>query len=804
MENSEFNAAQEEINIKELLLKYAMYWRWFVIGVICTLTIAFFYLRYTKQIYQTTAKIKILDNSQGGMKLPSDLSSLFSNKKVNLDNEIEVLKSHRIIERVVLDLNLTTAYYSEGNIVSAELWKDAPFKVIWLDVKDSVNSKKLEFKIKLQSGGYTISSANESPSEVVAFGQKNKLEGQSFILIGVPEYQNKKGNTGNFTIIRRPLHQVVQHISNAIGVASTAKQSEILTISLKGENKGKSEDIIDALIDQFNQDGVNDRQLISQRTIDFVNDRFVYLSSELDSIENTKEVYKKQNKLSYLPEDAKVTIEKKTLSESQFFNYETQIALAKLLEETLSKEGAFELLPANIGIENENVNQLIAEYNKSKLDRDKLLLSAGTKNPMVLEFSDKLMELRKNILFSVKVLQKQLALAINNIKSLKQENNSVFGSIPAKEKILRSIERQQTIKETLYLFLLQRREEASVAKAITTPSIKVVDYAITDFIPVAPKKNIIYLAALLMGLLIPFGIIYLRMLLDTKIHNKLDFDRLAPSIPVVAEIPYIDEEHRIISSNDRSVLAEAFRILRTNINYLLPIKSEGECPVIYTGSSIKGEGKTFVSLNLALTLASLDKKVLLIGADLRNPQLHKYLKIKKDRIGLSNYLYDINTHWEKLINTKNFNNDYLDIIFAGSVPPNPAELLSNGRFEELLGLLKKEYDYIVVDTAPTILVTDTLLISQLADLTVYITRADHTDKKLLTYSKGLKEQGKLKNMAYVINNVGGSKGGYGYGYGYSYGYGYGYNYGYGYGYGDEDEANALSSKKSKWTSWFKK
>jgi capsular exopolysaccharide synthesis family protein len=289
--------------------------------------------------------------------------------------------------------------------------------------------------------------------------------------------------------------------------------------------------------------------------------------------------------------------------------------------------------------------------------------------------------------------------------------------------------------------------------------------------------------------------------LDTKIHNKQDFDRLAPEIPVVAEIPFIQQDQQIIKSNDRSVLAEAFRMLSTNIAYLIPVKNKGECPIILTTSPIKGEGKTFVSVNLALTLSSMNKKVVLIGADLRNPQLHKYLNSNENQIGLSNYLHDIKTDWKSLINEKVFNNEFLNIIFAGSVTPNPAELLSNGRFEELLAILKKEYDYIIVDTAPTILVTDTFLISQLADLIVYVTQADFTDKKLLTYSLDLKMQGKLKNMAYVINNVGGSKG---YGYGYSYGYGYGYNYGYGYGYGDEDEIVPKKSKRSKLFRWFKR
>jgi capsular exopolysaccharide synthesis family protein len=395
------------------------------------------------------------------------------------------------------------------------------------------------------------------------------------------------------------------------------------------------------------------------------------------------------------------------------------------------------------------------------------------------------MELKQNILYSIRVLQKQLLVSINNVESLKQDNASLLSSIPAKEKILRSIERQQNIKETLYLFLLQKREEASVSKAITTPSIKVVDYAISSFNPVAPQKNNIYVVALFLGLLIPIVIIFIMQILDTKIHSKQDFDRLVPEIPVVAEIPFIQKDHQIIKSNDRSVLAEAFRILRTNINYLKPIETNGGCTVVLTTSSIKGEGKTFVSVNLALTLSSMNKKVLLIGADLRNPQLHKYLNIIKKRIGLSNYLHDTRTDWKSLINEKGFNNEFLDIIFAGSVTPNPAELLSNGRFEELLNILKKEYDYIILDTAPTILVADTLMISQLSDLTIYVTQADYTDKKLLTYSSGLKMQGKLKNMAYVINKVGSSKKGYG----------YGYNYGYDYGYDSDDDKTVAKKAK---------
>ena len=802
MENLNKNSGIEDVNIKDILFRYLQFWKWFLAVAILSLSVAYTYLRYASDIYKTTAKIKILDNSKGGMKLPSDVAALFSNSKVNLDNEMEVLKSHRLLELVAKNLNLCTSYYSVGNIKTTELWKNKPLKVIWLDSKDNINTKKIAFEVKLQSKGYKIISENSNSKQLFLFGQKNKINGQEFLLVLENRGSIPKINDENLKVVRMPLDIVVENLSRTIQLASTAKLSEILSLVLTGENQDKSEAIINEIIDKFNQDGISDRQLVSQRTIDFVNDRFVDLSSELDSIETQKKVFKTENNLSYLQEDARIAVSKKTLSEGDYYALETQIALAKLLEDTLKKDGPFELLPSNIGIENANINSLISDYNKVVLDRGKLLVSAGVKNPMVVEYSDKIVELKENILTSIRVLQKQLAVTIKNVNSLKQENSITFSNIPSEEKILRSIERQQTIKESLYLFLLQKREEASVAKAITSPSIKVVDYAMTNYIPIAPKRSIIYLAALLIGLLIPFGIVYTLFLLDTKIHSRLDFDRLSPNIPVVAEIPFIIEDQRIITKNDRSVLAESFRILRTNINYLVPIKKEGECPVIYTCSSIKGEGKTFVSLNLALTLSSLDKKVLLVGADLRNPQLHKYLKINKNRIGLSNYLYDPTTDWKNLINEKVFNNEYLSIIFAGVVPPNPAELLSNGRFEELLNILKKQYDYIVVDTAPTLLVTDTLLISQFADLTVYVTRADHTDKKLLTYSKGLKEQGKLVNVSYVINNVGGEKG-YSYGYKYSYGYTYGYNYGYGYGYG-EDEENNNKSGVNKLFGWIRK
>lgn len=784
--NIKLNTIPED-NIKETVLQYSIYWKWFVLGIVLCLSTAFVYLQYSKDIYKTSAKIQFLESTQGDKDLSSDSNFSESSNPVNLDNEIGVLKSQRLLRRVVLALNLTTAYYFDGKIVSSELWRNCPFKVIWLNTQDNIHPKKVKFSIELHQKGYKIISDDKVRDQLFQFGQKNIVSKQSFILVLADNVVPKKSIKEHFTIIRTPLSVVTEDLLNGLKVINKNNQGEVLALELNGENKEKSEAIINTIIDEFSIDGVLDRQLISQSTIDFVNNRFVDLSGELDSIENKKLLYKKDNNLSFLPEDAKETVTKKSITESEYFGLKNQIELAKLLEGVLKNDEIFELLPSNIHTVNENINILISDFNKAILERNKILKSAGLLNPAVLALSDKLIALRQNILYSVKVLQKQLLVSINNTKSLKQDYTSLLSTIPAKEKILRSIERQLNSKEKLYLFLLHKREEAIVSKAITAPSIKVVDYAITSFLPLAPKKDIIYVVTLFLGLLIPISIIFVIQILDTKIHNKQDFDQLAPGIPIVAEIPFIQEVHRIIKRNDRSLLAEAFRMLKSNCDYLIPIKSNSECPVIFTTSPIKGEGKTFVSINLALTLTSLDKKVVLIGADLRNPQLHKYLNKDKNQIGLSNYLHDTNTDWKSLINEKVFNNEFLNVIFAGPITPNPAELLSNGRFEELLAILKNEYDYIIVDTAPTILVTDTLLISQLSDLTLYLINADNTERKMLTYSWDLKNQEKLKNMAYVINNVGNSNR-------------FDFNYGYDYGYNID---NKITSKKSNWLSFLK-
>jgi tyrosine-protein kinase Etk/Wzc len=579
--------------------------------------------------------------------------------------------------------------------------------------------------------------------------------------------------------IKMSYDAAASQLNGSISVGPSGKESEILAVTTSSRSSSRNTDVLNELLRVFNQDGIDDRQEISKRTISFVNERFVSLTRELDSIEFDKEGYKRTNQISYIEADATMAGSRRERATTQLDQTETQMLLSRILLDALRVSGAEELLPGDLGLANMQINALIADYNKMILDLKQLKASTGDNHPTVVRLRETLASLRQNISASIRSYETQVKMSVQQLKRIQTESLGIYGTIPEKEKTLRAIERQQQIKESLYMILLQKREEAAINLAITEPSVKVVDYAIAQNAPIAPNRKMIWFGAIAIGLLLPFGSLYLFFLTDTKLHTRKDIQLACPEIPIVAEIPHNDSGIKLVLLSDRSVMAEAFRILRTNMLYLLPRVTPGLAQVIYVTSTIKSEGKTFTTTNLSVSLASLNKKVLLIGADVRNPQIHKLLGFEKNQIGVSNYLSAKVSDWHTLIKRDSSVNKALDVIFSGPIPPNPAELLSNGRFEQFLNEAKLEYDYIIVDTAPVLLVTDTLLISSLADLTLYVCRSNFTEKKLLEFSKELSADNKLINMAYVINDVGAGKA---YGYGYGYGSKYTYNYGYGYGY----------------------
>lgn len=762
---------EDNLDLKQEIRRYLRYWPWFVLSLVIALISAYVYVRFAPRIYQTYSKIKILDKSDG-LELPT-AAFIFKRSNINLENETEILTSYIIMNRVVRALNLNTSFYEEGTIRTTQQER-LPFDYKQIIHPDSIK-RSSSYKIKIKDKGLEIT--NEAGDASVSFNGFNtyiKAHDLPFeVNLGSSAKSDFVGKT--YIVTFRPIEATSLDLKSRIVVEPIGKQSDLLKISIKGESKELSENIINTLMEVFDRDGITDRQLISKRTIDFIDDRFVFLAQELDSIESGRQNFKQRNNLVDIKVDAQLGLEQRTKSEEEVFQIESQLALSRLLKKSLTENTESGLLPANIGINNGGINELIANYNTVILNRDKLLNSGGANNPLVKQAETEIEELKTNLDRSLTNYVTQLEASMQQLENRNERFSGKVAQIPEKEKLLRAIDRQQHIKESLYLLLLQKREEAAINLAITEPSIKVVEHALTGGAPISPKSRVVYLGAFVGGLLIPFGILYLIFLLDSKLHSKEDITKINPRIPVIGEIPDIKKDKEFIfeDPNARSILAESFRILSSNVDYILPVSNDGKGKVIYCTSTIKGEGKTYVSINLSLALSSINKKVLLIGADLRNPQIHAHIHEGKDTPGLSNYLHDVNHSWRDTLVSGFEKHPSHRIMLSGTIPPNPAHLLTNGRFTKLIEEAKEEYDYIIVDTAPTILVTDTMLISQLADATVYIARADFTERNLLKFSRDLSETGKLKNMAYVINSVGASKS-----------YGYSYNYGYNYGYGN--------------------
>lgn len=801
MENSQLKLEEKQnsFDFFEHFFFYLRYWHYFLLSSVLCFFIVKYYLNHTVAIYETKAKVKIIDDSKNGFSLPNSPIALFSKNKVNLDNEIEVIRSYRLLEQVCKSLNLNTQYYYFGYLNNVEIWKNRPFAINWLADASKMDSKSISFEIEIANGGYKIINSPTIPSTKIhrfnSVQYINDIPYKLSLQIGT-KLNSIDGR--KFLIVHTSIASAVSNLMGSLSVVNSNKNSDILIISLNGTNIDKSEVILNEIIRQFDVDGLNDRRLVSQRTIDFVNQRFKSLEKQLDSVETNKANYKRNNQLTFITADASTATLGKVSSTSDVFDVETQIALAKVLEQTIKTDKKLNLLPANIGLTNSSINELISDFNAAVLERERLSVSGGANNPGIQFLNNKLASLKLNTLESIKAYQKELEVSLAKNNYIKKSSDDKFSSIPNNEKVLRGIERQQNIKETLYLLLLQKREEAAINVAITSSSLKVIDYAISGRSPVSPKRETFYLVAILIGLLIPFLILYLNLVLDDKLHTKDDILKLTKNKVILSEIPHIDSDNRITSSNDRSILGESFRILRTNLTYIFPLQTDKQAQTIMVTSTIKGEGKTFTALNLSISFSIMNKKVLLIGADMRNPQLHNYLSVKKNDLGLQDYLHNIDVDWHNVILKSQINDD-IDIILSGKIPPNPAELLSNGRLERLISEAKKEYDYIIIDTAPTLLVTDTLIISQLVDTTLYVVRADYTPKKILEFSVNLSDKGKLKNMAYVINNVGSN-----YNYSYSYGYNYKYNYSYGYGYGYGGEGNTKNYFLKRFFSKFRK
>ena len=780
--NSNINYHDDEnsINFIKEFFKYFFFWKYFVFSLITCLSIAYLINRYTTKQFSTTAKIQILDKKQNNLEMPS-AEDLFKSSKINLENEIEVIKSTPIFEEVIDNLNLNLYVELVGEVITA-LVLDYPFKVETKFKSDSTSN----FSFNLSVNDDKLQIYNLENNKKYYFDDLHTKNTKHDLPFDISNIKKEKLIENSYNVNFVSKFKIVKELKKDIVVSKIGSKSDIINLTYIHPNPKYARTVLNEVIEVFNNDGIRDRQLIHKRTIDFVNDRFKYITSELDSIELEKKSFKVSNNFVDLTSSSSISIQRNVSSEETIFANENQIFLVSNLLDELSTLD-FKLLPSNIGIENIKVNSLISSYNNFFLEKQKLSSSAGPNNPLVKQLNNSLEEVRSNIVVSLNNYLSQLNILKDKLIDKSNLIQSNVARIPIKEKNLRSIERNQQIKEALYLFLLQKGEEAQVSFAVTEPNIKVVEYAITNKTPIYPKTHLIYLFAIIFGFFIPFAILYFVFLYDNKIHSREDLEKF--SLNVLGEIPFFDmsEAEKVFTKpDDRSIISESFRMLMSNVRYLQ--KNDSSSNVILVTSSIKGEGKTLNALNLALSFSSVGKKVLLIGCDLRNPQLHKYINFDKNIPGLVDYLVDSKTQWKKnIINP--FDSQSLDILLSGPLPPNPLNLINNGNIDILLKDAKKTYDFIIIDSAPTLLVADTQSLISKSDILIFLTRCNVTENEVLSHIKKISDESE-SNVGVVLNGVG-QKNSYGYSYGYRYGYGYNYkysyNYGYGYGYSSDDE-----------------
>ncbi|KAA5535972.1 GumC family protein [Paenimyroides baculatum] len=748
------------INLKEELFKYLAHWRWFILSVFVTLILAFLYLKFTPKSYSVATKILIKDEKSND--LANQLSafsemSMLGNSKNNIENEVEILKSRTLIYNTLDSLNLNIQYLDISDVIEKDLYKKSPIQVLWNN--DHI-TKTVSIELTDIDGSAFNVSVNDTKVGKASFGKNISSEFGAFVV-------NKTGALNELTQVRINIYPKLQHAEtyrNILSVAPASKTSSVIDVSIIDKTPEKAADFLNTLVYNYNLGGIKDKRFISESTSDFISDRLTLIATELGDVESQVEGYKNTNNLSDIETEVKLYLDNLSSFEKSVLENETKINIVNSLITHISRAKQDDLVPGGLLTEDTGSESIIQEINQLILEKQKMSVSATPENTNYIRLEDQIRSLKSNLLASLRRNLSSLQIVKTDYKRQENEMQSKLSQVPRQEREFRIIDRQQKVKEALYLFLLQKREETNITLAATDLNAKVIDKAIPTDKPVAPKTMIILLAALVLGAIIPFIIIYIKNLLDTKIKTRFDITDNS-DIPFLGDVPTSDSSGELMEIGSRSSAAEAIRIVRTNLDFILSEKAEEECKVIFLTSTISGEGKTFVSANLAATFALSGKKVLLIGFDLRNPKLYEYVKVNP--LGVSNYISSTNkTLNDYIVPVEGY--ESFDVLSSGSIPPNPTEILMNKKIKEVFDTLKSQYDYIIVDTAPVSLVTDTLLISKYADATIYVVRANKIDKDMLRIPNELYKDKKLNKLSLVLNDSDVTKG-YGYGYGYGYG-----------------------------------
>ena len=796
-ENSNTHDTQANVNmtIKDFLLACLFRWKWFVLSVIIALILAGLYLAKKQPIYTRSAEVLIKNTKGGGGSLSSELSGLSEmgifSASSSVSNELIVMKSPALLMEVVRRMNLDVNYTVPGYRDYTLYGDRNPIKITFANLKDD-DFVSFDVKIK-KDGTFEMDgfSKNGYDLEGSVSGKLNttmKTPVGRLYISTTPAYAKLKGDL-DINIVRTSILSATQICKSKFDAFFTSKTASVITLKYEDVSMQRAEDILNMIIKVYQEGWMNDKNQIALSTSRFITERLSVIEKELGNVDSDISSYKSRNLVPDVSEAAKMYMTNANQANNELLNLNNQLYMLTFIREQLmDNTKKNQLLPSGMLSHNAGLESQISKFNELQMQRNNLASSSSEGNPLVKDLDQQLATLRTAVSGSLNNTINQVRIQINGMQAKANQNTAQIASSPIQAKQLLSVERQQKVKEALYIYLLQKREENQLSQAFTAYNTRIVTPPMGSRRPTAPVRRNIWLVALLLGLAIPAAIVYIVESLDTKIRGKKDIENV--SIPFIGEIPlYGDKKKRLeaegkilVQAKKRNMINEAFRVVRTNVEFMS--NSYDNAKVFMVTSINPGSGKTFVTINLASSFTLKDKKVIVLDLDIRKGSVGRYLNVGTKTRGVANYLSGQETDWKKMI-VNSADCPRLDILPCGTIPPNPAELLSNGRLEELIADLREQYDYIFLDSAPVDIVADTAIIADQADMTIFVIRTGLLSKDMIPTIEGYYTDKKLKNMGLVLNGSEIATGRYGY---HRHGYGYGYGYGKGYGsYTHEEE-----------------
>lgn len=779
---------QDFITIQDLFYLCLNKWHWFAISLALCLGVATFYLLRTPSVYVRTASILIKDDSKGkssstDMESFSDLGLFTTN--TNVYNEMGTLKSPDIMREVVSRLHLEMNYQTDGRFHKQTVYgNQLPVQVV---IPNLSENESATFELHLaKDGAVELSSFTRNGTEIendgfVKGNLNDSIQSPLGPIVVIPSAAYSGKTESTIYVTRQSLSAASAGCSANLTISQNDEKSNIITLSFQDVSTQRAEDVLNTLISVYNENWVRDKNQIAVSTSMFINERLGVIEGELGNVDDDISSFKSEHLLPDVQAAASMYMTQANEANTAIRELNNQAYMARYIKNYLTDENnKYQLLPANSGIENASLSTQLNEYNTKLLERNSLVSHSSVKNPLVREMDKSLDDMRSALITSIDNQMVALRAQIRSLEAIGGQATSQIASNPKQSKYLLSVERQQKVKESLYLYLLQKREENELSQAFTAYNTRIIAKPGGSMIPTAPVKKNILLVAFALGILIPVIIVFMRENMNTRIRGRKDLEGL--SIPFIGEIPLAirgkkkvksHEAHTIVvKEGNRDIMNEAFRVLRTNLEFM--IGKDQSSNVIVVTSFNPGSGKSFLTMNIAMSLAIKNKKVLVIDGDLRHASASAYFHSPK--IGLSNYLGGQVGRISDIIITDEKHASF-SFIPVGTIPPNPTELLFDDRLREAIDTLKQQYDIVLIDCPPVELVADTQIIEKLADRTIFVVRAGLLERSMLPELENIYREKKYKNMSVILNGTEGSGGRYGYRYGYQYGYGSGSYYG---------------------------